>query len=60
MPSLEVFLNEATAALDTGLSSEDLGARLKTRMLENAERLDFHLDGDLPMVLYRLWLRCEG
>lgn len=55
---LEAFLEEATAALDAGMTPDDLGARLKQHMLDNSERLDYHCDGDLPMVLYRLWLRC--
>lgn len=54
---LRVFLSEATAALQAGESPENLGLLLKTRLLRNSERLDYHLDGDLPMVMYRLWLR---
>ena len=56
--SLGVFLSEATAALDnTGLSPENLSRRFKTELLQTSERLDYHLDGDLPMVLYRFWNR---
>lgn len=34
-----------------------LASRLKTRLLESSERLNYHLDGDQPMVLYRFWVR---
>lgn len=54
---LQVFLGEATAALDAGMPPGDLAARLKSKLLESPERIDYHLDGDMPMVLYRLWLR---
>lgn len=54
---LGVFLNEATRALDAGLSPGEINVRLKAKLIENAQRLDYHLDGDDPMVLYRLWLR---
>lgn len=55
--TLGVFLEGVTAALDAGMSPEDLSSRLKAHLLQSAERLDYHLDGDQPMVLYRLWLR---
>lgn len=54
---LEVFLAAATAALDAGISPTDLATELQKHMLDSSERLDYHLDGDLPMVMYRLWLR---
>lgn len=70
--SLGVFLEEAAAALDledpstsSSPSSSPPGAwpthivsLLKARLLESSERLNYHLDGDQPMVLYRLWIRC--
>lgn len=52
-----MFLKEAMAALAAGMSPGDLSCRLKAQLLESSERLDYHLDGDQPMVLYRLWLR---
>lgn len=63
--SLGVFLKEATAALELDSSSSRSGSvfparlasRLKARLLQTADRLNYHLDGDKPMVLYRLWNR---
>lgn len=56
--SLGVFLAEATAALEgTGASPEHLSRRFKAELLQTSERLDYHLDGDQPMVLYRFWNR---
>lgn len=53
-----MFLEEATAALEgTDVSPENLYRRFKAELLETSERLDYHLDGDLPMVLYRFWNR---
>ena len=54
---LRVFLLEAMAALEAGESSGRIASLLKKSLLRNSQRLDYHLDGDLPMVLYRLWLR---
>lgn len=66
--SLGVFLKEAIAALeldpppssfaDTVPPEKRLASRLKDRLLETSERLNYHLDGDDPMVLYRFWMRC--
>lgn len=63
--SLGVFLKEATAALELDCSTSrsgsvfpgHLASRLKARLLQTADRLNYHLDGDKPMVLYRLWNR---
>eukprot|EP00904_Undaria_pinnatifida_P006337 jgi/Undpi1/2833/HiC_scaffold_14.g06210.m1 len=55
--SLGVFLVESTAALDAGASPENLSRLLKAELLRTSERLDYQLDGDLPMVLYRFWNR---
>ncbi|CAN0267963.1 unnamed protein product [Ectocarpus sp. 8 AP-2014] len=63
--SLGVFLEEATAALELDCSTSrsgsvfpaHLASRLKARLLQTADRLNYHLDGDKPMVLYRLWNR---
>lgn len=66
--SLGVFLQEAIAALelvsgfspaavDGATSPARLASRLKARLLESSEKLNYHLDGDQPMVLYRFWMR---
>ncbi|CAN0378880.1 unnamed protein product [Pylaiella littoralis] len=34
-----------------------IASRLKARLLESSERLNYHLDGDQPMTLYRFWIR---
>ncbi|CAM9213498.1 unnamed protein product [Hapterophycus canaliculatus] len=70
--SLGVFLEEAAAVLDLAPSSSSsssaargdvsawpahVASLLEARLLESSEQLNYHLDGDEPMLLYRLWIR---
>ncbi|CAM9479429.1 unnamed protein product, partial [Discosporangium mesarthrocarpum] len=50
-------LDTIITALGTGASPEEVSRRLQVRLLERSERLDYHLAGDAPMTMYRLWLR---